>query len=158
MTTQIEWIENKLLGFGKITRNECLRNYISRLSARIKDLEKIGYIFETSFVEVKTPFGKGKDYQYTVVEYPAGVKDKLSLEEIYDVIDDLDAIKKEDIEINALSLNECYFCESNDVAIAKMPILALNGKYSYYVRCCNCAGAGSRKDTADKAIKAWNRT
>lgn len=32
---------------GEISRNQCLRNYISRLGARIKDLQKEGMQFET---------------------------------------------------------------------------------------------------------------
>lgn len=50
-----------LLERGYITRNECLRNYISRLGARIQDLEDdYGWEFTT--------FRKGGDYGYRVAK------------------------------------------------------------------------------------------
>lgn len=66
--TQKQWVENKLIKNGKITRNECLRNYISRLGAIISMLKDDGYKFETGYVEVETPFGKGKDYEYRIIK------------------------------------------------------------------------------------------
>jgi hypothetical protein len=45
--TQIDFIMDKLKQDGEISRNYCLRNYISRLGARINDLKKIGFEFET---------------------------------------------------------------------------------------------------------------
>ena len=65
--TQKEWVLLELkANEGKITRNHCLRNYISRLGAIICDLKKDGYNISGSYVEVKTPFGKRKDYQYRI--------------------------------------------------------------------------------------------
>lgn len=157
MLTQINWIENKLLGYGKITRNECLRNYISRLSARIADLEEKGYEFETSYIEVKTPFGTGRDYQYKVIKYPLGVERKQSLFDAGEVANDLEKIKEQDERTNALSLIECPFCESNDLEVKKLPITTYMGKHTYFVKCCTCSGGGSIKDTAGDAVKAWNR-
>lgn len=75
--TQKQWVENQLIANKKITRNECLRNYISRLGAIISMLKEDGYEFDTEYVEVKTPFGKGKDFQYTVSKYPAKVQREL---------------------------------------------------------------------------------
>jgi hypothetical protein len=66
--TQKQWVENQLIKNGKITRNECLRNYISRLGAIISMLKDDGYKFEIGYVEVETPFGKGKDYEYRIVK------------------------------------------------------------------------------------------
>lgn len=45
--------------FGEISRNWCLRNYISRLSAIILDLKEKGFRFETE--------RRGGDYVYKVV-------------------------------------------------------------------------------------------
>jgi phage pi2 protein 07 len=45
--SQLTWIKEQLLKHGEISRNTCLRNYISRLSARILDLEKDGWVFTT---------------------------------------------------------------------------------------------------------------
>ena len=44
--SQLEWIKQKLIENGKISRNECLRNYISRLSGRILDLKQSGWEIE----------------------------------------------------------------------------------------------------------------
>lgn len=60
--TQKQRVETKLLRDGFITRNECLRNYISRLGAIICDLTKEGWEFETKFVD--------GDYHYKMVKSP----------------------------------------------------------------------------------------
>ena len=78
--TQKQWVENILIENGKITRNKCLRNYVSRLGAIIATLKDDGYKFETQYIDVKTPFGTGKDYEYKVVEYPADVQSKIDLD------------------------------------------------------------------------------
>lgn len=59
--TQIDFILRHLQMNGYITRNECLRAYISRLGALICLLEKRGYKFQAKYI--KTP--QGKDYCYT---------------------------------------------------------------------------------------------
>lgn len=45
--TQKQRVEKRLREMRIITRNECLRNYITRLSAIINDLKNEGWIFET---------------------------------------------------------------------------------------------------------------
>lgn len=60
--TQEQRVVYKLKTDGFITRNECLRNYISRLGALICRLKKQGYVFKTSNVE--------GDYRYDVVSFP----------------------------------------------------------------------------------------
>lgn len=45
--TQLQRVRNKLMRDGFITRNECLKNYISRLSAIIYTLQKEGMMFIT---------------------------------------------------------------------------------------------------------------
>jgi len=62
--TQLEFIKQRLNENGKISRNECLQNYISRLGARIADLRKEGWNIEGEFE--KTDYGK--DYVYRKVE------------------------------------------------------------------------------------------
>lgn len=44
--TQIKIVDNQLNKYGYISRNWCLRKFISRLSAIIYDLKKKGYQFE----------------------------------------------------------------------------------------------------------------
>lgn len=63
--TQRDWVKGRLVANGKITRNECLREYISRLGAIICDLKKDGWDFDTSYVKVESKYGwTGKDYVY----------------------------------------------------------------------------------------------
>ena len=60
--SQKDRIERRLLKVGYITRNECLSNYISRLSAIIQDLEEEGWVFETN--------NEKGDYKYTAIKTP----------------------------------------------------------------------------------------
>ena len=60
--TQLEKIREQLLKNGRISRNFCLRNYISRLGARIIDLKKEGFEFNAH--------NEGGDYVYEVVKMP----------------------------------------------------------------------------------------
>jgi hypothetical protein len=52
--TQKQRVENILIVDGKITRNKCLVNYVSRLGAIIAKLKDDGYEFETQYIEVNT--------------------------------------------------------------------------------------------------------
>ena len=45
--TQRQRVISRLMDKGKITRNECLNNYITRLSAIILVLKQEGWEFET---------------------------------------------------------------------------------------------------------------
>jgi len=58
--SQKNWVKTQLELNGKITRNKCLRNFISRLGAIICDLKKEGYQFETFYEKTEN----GKDYVY----------------------------------------------------------------------------------------------
>lgn len=66
MEKQKEWVLGQLLENGYITRNECLKNYISRLGAIICDLKKEGYDFSAGYV--KTVYGK--DFRYDLISRP----------------------------------------------------------------------------------------
>jgi len=68
--TQKEWVAGQLASTGTISRNQCLRNYVSRLGTIITDLKKEGWEFEAHYQDVKTPFGSGKDYIYRVTYIP----------------------------------------------------------------------------------------
>lgn len=65
-TTQEKWIIEQLRENGSISRNKCLRNYISRLGAIIFQLKEKGWEFEGDYV--KTDFGR--DYIYKVKSKP----------------------------------------------------------------------------------------
>ena len=51
--TQKEFVKDVLLSKGYITRNECLRNYISRLGAIIHTLKSEGWDFKGEYVKTK---------------------------------------------------------------------------------------------------------
>lgn len=60
--SQKDRVVQRLLKVGYITRNECLSNYITRLSAYILELKEEGWVFETSNVN--------GDYKYTATRTP----------------------------------------------------------------------------------------
>ena len=64
--SQKQIVVNQLKQTGKISRNFCLRNYISRLSAIIFNLEREGWSFTGEFEKT----GNGKDYVYKVLRSP----------------------------------------------------------------------------------------
>lgn len=73
ITTQLNWVEKELRKKGFITRNECLRNYVTRLSAIIFRLKsEKGFEFKTSYIPNPTLFGK--DYIYTWSNKPEDEK------------------------------------------------------------------------------------
>lgn len=57
--TQYNIVLRHLIKYGYVTRNWCLRRYVSRLSAIIYVLKKQGYRFEIS--------RKGGDYKYIII-------------------------------------------------------------------------------------------
>lgn len=64
--SQKTFVKKELAKHGFITRNKCLRNYISRLSAIIFVLRDEGFEFETKFVENKTAYGSTeRDFVYS---------------------------------------------------------------------------------------------
>ena len=67
--TQLEYVVDQLRENGSITRNECLRMYISRLASIINILKNRGWEFEAADEEFVTPFGqKALDYRYTLIK------------------------------------------------------------------------------------------
>lgn len=62
LLNQREWIMNRLLTIGQISRNECLRRFISRLSGHIYTIKEQNPAWQIDAKMVKTP--SGKDYIY----------------------------------------------------------------------------------------------
>jgi hypothetical protein len=53
--------------YGYITRNQCLKNYISRLGAIAHSIHhNDGYELKAEYVDVDTRWGKSKDYKYSI--------------------------------------------------------------------------------------------
>lgn len=62
--THKEWVKEVLEKDGKISRNQALRNFVTRLASRIADLKGEGWVFAE-------PVREGGDYVYVVKERPA---------------------------------------------------------------------------------------
>lgn len=60
IVSQLNWVKNELRSNGKVSRNEALQRYISRLGALICDLKKEGWRIEGRWV---SGF-HGRDYVY----------------------------------------------------------------------------------------------
>jgi len=72
MKTQLDWITKQLIKNGYVTRNQCLKRYISRLGARISDMKKDGYLISAGYMKIKN----GRDYCYTLLREPKKNKKK----------------------------------------------------------------------------------
>lgn len=71
--SQKQRVINRLLERGEISRNQCLANYISRLSAIIQDLEEDGWIFETE--RRGGNYKTEADYIYKVKSHPYKIQE-----------------------------------------------------------------------------------
>jgi Helix-turn-helix domain len=58
--TQYTWVMSQLSKNGKVSRNQALKRYISRLGAYISDLNRAGFNITGEYVKTKN----GKDYVY----------------------------------------------------------------------------------------------
>lgn len=65
--TQKQFVIKQLRETGEITRNMCLKNYITRLASIIPTLRKEGWGFNTYYREENG----SKDYVYQVVSKPS---------------------------------------------------------------------------------------
>lgn len=70
--TQIKFVKTKIHQNGKISRNECLKNYITRLGAIIYKLKQSGYSFRADYV--KKDNGTKSDYVYYAIKIPKDSK------------------------------------------------------------------------------------
>jgi len=66
--SQKKQVIEKLERDGHVTRNWCLRRYISRLSAIIYDLREEGWRFDGEFIQNEK--NRGKDYRYKLIHNP----------------------------------------------------------------------------------------
>lgn len=68
MTNQSQktWVIKKLKDNKFVSRNDCLSNFVSRLSAIMLELKHEGWKFKTRWVKING----GKDYQYYIDEIP----------------------------------------------------------------------------------------
>lgn len=64
--SQKQWVIEQLKHNKRITRNQCLQNFISRLGALIEVLENEGWVFKAHYEETE----RGKDYVYDVISEP----------------------------------------------------------------------------------------
>ena len=64
MKTQRQIVEEQLKKYGKVSRNWCLKRFISRLGAIICELKKDGWIILGTYQKA----GSGQDYIYRVIK------------------------------------------------------------------------------------------
>lgn len=62
--TQKEFVKSELAKHGFITRNKCLKKYVSRLASYICQLKGEGYEFDSKEIETSNSYGTQKDYIY----------------------------------------------------------------------------------------------
>ena len=72
--SQREWVVLQLKKNGFITRNQCLKNYISRLGSIIFRLKAKGFEFKAEFSKTKTLFGSDEDFVYTWTNSPQKIE------------------------------------------------------------------------------------
>lgn len=60
--TQLEIVKDQLLNTGKVSRNWCLQQRLTRLASRISDLKRLGLEIEGASVHTEY----GTDYVYTL--------------------------------------------------------------------------------------------
>ena len=64
--TQLDWVVSELKTKGKVSRNEALKNYISRLGSIICNLNKAGYNLKGKNERTQNGYGRGLDYVYRI--------------------------------------------------------------------------------------------
>ena len=64
--SQQQWAVEQLLANKRVSRNQALQHFITRLGAIICDLNKEGWVIDGKFEE----WGSGKDYVYYLVRKP----------------------------------------------------------------------------------------
>ena len=62
--TQTEWVVKQFNEKGQVSRNEALRNFISRLGAIICQLKKAGWNIDGRNERTQGGYGRGLDYVY----------------------------------------------------------------------------------------------
>lgn len=62
--SQMSWTRTQLITKGRVSRNQALRRYYSRLGARIADLRREGMNIQGYWKTTKS----GKDYVYELVK------------------------------------------------------------------------------------------
>ena len=64
--TQRNWVEERLRDTKRVTRNEALSRFVSRLAAIIADMKRDGWDIEGDTLSTH----HGNDYVYTLVSEP----------------------------------------------------------------------------------------
>lgn len=111
--TQKEFVVQQVKKNGFITRNQCLRNYISRLGAIIFELKKDGFEFDSYFQKNETLFGTEKDFVYKWTNPDEG--NEIKTDFTFDWID-------EDNEETGSVVSAKSFNEACDVFLMQPPI------------------------------------
>ena len=62
--TQLDWVKNELFNKGRVSRNNAIKRYISRLGAYVCDLRQAGFEITGEYVKKNG----GKDFVYTLIK------------------------------------------------------------------------------------------
>ena len=66
--TQLQWVVKQLKENGQVSRNEALKNYISRLGAIVCSLKKSGWAIEGKNERTYGGYGRGLDFVYRLIK------------------------------------------------------------------------------------------
>lgn len=72
MKNQSQWVVKQLLENGRVSRNDALKHYITRLGALICDLNDGNWVIEGKYERTLGGYGKEKDYVYKLISCPHG--------------------------------------------------------------------------------------
>lgn len=98
--SQKEFVKNELKNNGFITRNKCLKKYVSRLASYICQLKNEGYEFDSKEIETTNSYGTQKDYIYFWTN-----RDGSDLETTY-IFKFFESGEEDVIEVKAKSIDE----------------------------------------------------
>lgn len=62
--TQLDWVVSELKTKGKVSRNDALKVFITRLGSIICNLNKAGWNLKGKNERVQNGYGRGLDYVY----------------------------------------------------------------------------------------------
>lgn len=74
---QYNFVKERLLASGYVSRNECLRNYITRLGAIICKMNREGWVIRGQYSD----YENGRDYVYYVEQFPTSVVERAKAKE-----------------------------------------------------------------------------
>lgn len=69
-STQEKWVIDRLMENGRVSRNDALKHFITRLGAIVCNLNNSGWEITGRFERTHGGYGRSKDYVYRLVSSP----------------------------------------------------------------------------------------